>query len=157
MALALGTAAVSAACVAPAPIEGALCDSASGCPESFACLKGQCRHLDGKIVVGCTSDEQCAPGACLEEFGYCVQCDLDAQCPGSSCLEDVFVCGCEAGEDCETGRCSSETMSCLSCFTDAQCASGLCDEQSGRCEEKVRRDAVPSGREGARPPSPAEP
>mgnify|MGYP004359887473 CR=1 FL=1 len=145
--LALFLAGYLSGCAQEAPIEGASCNAEHPCPSPYSCLGGACGRLGGGVILGCGEDGDCASEACLEEAGFCVQCDSDEDCLGQSCLGGLFVCGCLQGSDCATGRCLTETATCVSCYSDVQCESGSCDVGSGRCAI-VQRTGEPSVREG---------
>lgn len=109
----------------------------TGCASGESCrANGSCGPSNsGGLCTACTSDAECAAGACLsypDGGRYCgTRCSSDTECgTGARCV--AFP---DLGTQCvrvegETPRCTGSP----GCATDAACASGQrCDVTSGTC------------------------
>jgi hypothetical protein len=112
-----------------------MCEAAEDCPESFACVRGQCAPCidsnscggqvcgdDGRCT-GCKGEEDCRADQICSEAGTCEprpQCVIDSQCgPQEICL---------------AGRCTFSPE----CTSDAECRDGY-ECVGNRCFERLCR------------------
>lgn len=122
-----------AACVVDACIgegcEAACNDGVQGEDEAGVDCGGACAPCTA--AAGCTSDAECAPGACVAgrcadpscEDGLTNQDETGADCGGAACPRCALGAGCDADADCDEGLfCPAMTGACspVSCQDDVQ-------------------------------------
>ncbi len=142
---------MAAACLTPAPIEGAMCSKERRCPTDFLCQGGQC-NPGAPFVQSllCEEDTDCQAGThCHPTDGLCVQCHLAEHCLTGLCTPSGTCASCGVDADClETGRCNAYGY-CAACTADAHCPGQMhCLPGLGQCVQEDRRGATRSGRDG---------
>ncbi|MDX9720386.1 MAG: hypothetical protein RBU37_06550 [Myxococcota bacterium] len=116
------------------------------CVASTDCESGAC--VDHACIAACTSDAQCAPRACDQERGRCVECTRDEHCTESSngahCSSLNLCVSCTADEHCAASSigayCQLGWGSCVACLDSSHCSPGwTCDFY--RCKAPCESDA----------------
>ena len=141
---------LAAACLTPAPIEGAQCNKERRCPVDYLCQGARC-HGGSPFVLSllCDTDTDCAAGAiCHPTDGLCVQCYAPEHCLTGLCTPEGSCAACAADSDCaETGQCNAYGY-CAACTADDHCPDEMtCLPGLGQCVPEDRRGATESGRD----------
>ena len=139
------------ACLAPAPIEGAMCNKDRRCPTHYFCQGAKCHGGDPFVAsLLCDTDDECDGDAyCHPTDGLCVQCYAPQHCLTGLCTDTGTCATCQQDADCaETGQCNTYGY-CAACTSDAHCpGEDVCLPGLGQCVEEDRRESGQSGREG---------